>query len=150
MRHAFTMIELVFVIVILGILAAIAIPKFAATRDDAKVVTLAQQIMTGAQDISMYATAQAKTENDLTKMSNTLASLKNQGLLTVNTANKSVDVKAGSVNNCVTLKIVTGISDDNLTITFNSTGGDVLCVQLQKVIPAAAYPMRLRGTHVQY
>jgi general secretion pathway protein G len=36
-RFAFTMIELVFVIVILGILAAIAIPKFAATRDDAQV-----------------------------------------------------------------------------------------------------------------
>ncbi len=34
-RNAFTMIELVFVIVIIGILSAIAIPKFAATRDDA-------------------------------------------------------------------------------------------------------------------
>lgn len=31
------MIELVFVIVVLGILAAIAVPKFAATRDDAKI-----------------------------------------------------------------------------------------------------------------
>ncbi|HEX5710221.1 MAG TPA: prepilin-type N-terminal cleavage/methylation domain-containing protein [Sulfuricurvum sp.] len=36
-RTAFTMIELVFVIVILGILSAIAIPKFAATRDDAQI-----------------------------------------------------------------------------------------------------------------
>lgn len=36
-RTAFTMIELVFVIVILGILAAIAIPKMAATRDDAQI-----------------------------------------------------------------------------------------------------------------
>lgn len=34
-RDAFTMIELVFVIVVLGILAAIAIPKFAASRTDA-------------------------------------------------------------------------------------------------------------------
>ncbi len=34
-RKAFTMIELVFVIVVIGILAAIAIPKFAATRGDA-------------------------------------------------------------------------------------------------------------------
>jgi len=35
MKKAFTMIELVFVIVVIGILAAVAIPKFAATRDDA-------------------------------------------------------------------------------------------------------------------
>ncbi len=37
MRNAFTMIELVFVIVVIGILSAIAIPKFAATRDDATI-----------------------------------------------------------------------------------------------------------------
>ena len=35
MKKAFTMIELVFAIVVIGILAAIAVPKFAATRDDA-------------------------------------------------------------------------------------------------------------------
>ena len=35
MKKAFTMLELVFVIVVIGILSAIAIPKFAATRDDA-------------------------------------------------------------------------------------------------------------------
>jgi len=36
-RKAFTMVELVFVIVVIGILAGIAIPKFAATREDAYV-----------------------------------------------------------------------------------------------------------------
>ncbi|MFH0710515.1 MAG: prepilin-type N-terminal cleavage/methylation domain-containing protein [Pseudomonadota bacterium] len=44
-RKAFTMIELVFVIVVLGILAAIAIPKLSSTRDDA-------QIAKGRSDIS--------------------------------------------------------------------------------------------------
>ena len=34
-KNAFTMVELVFIIVILGILSAIAVPKFAATRSDA-------------------------------------------------------------------------------------------------------------------
>ena len=36
-KNAFTMIEMVFVIVILGILAAIAVPRLAATRDDATI-----------------------------------------------------------------------------------------------------------------
>jgi general secretion pathway protein G len=38
MTKAFTMIELVFSIVIIGILASIALPRLAATRDDAELV----------------------------------------------------------------------------------------------------------------
>ena len=40
MKNAFTMIELIFVIVILGILAAVAVPKLVTTRDDAEVSLL--------------------------------------------------------------------------------------------------------------
>lgn len=35
MKRAFTMVELIFVIVVIGILTAIAVPKLAVTRDDA-------------------------------------------------------------------------------------------------------------------
>jgi len=49
-KQAFTMLELVFVIVVLGILASIAIPKFTATRTDA-------QISKGRADISAIRSA---------------------------------------------------------------------------------------------
>ena len=39
MREAWTVIELIFIIVIIGILAAMALPRLAATRDDAKLAT---------------------------------------------------------------------------------------------------------------
>ena len=44
MKKAFTMMELVFVIVILGILAAVAVPRLAVTRDDAIVVKGKSQV----------------------------------------------------------------------------------------------------------
>ena len=45
-RNAFSMIELVFVIVILGVLAAVAVPKFVSSRADAQVATLRSDIAT--------------------------------------------------------------------------------------------------------
>jgi general secretion pathway protein G len=50
---AFTMVELVFVIVVLGILAAVAIPRLAASRDDAVMVKGKSQISAIRSGIAM-------------------------------------------------------------------------------------------------
>ena len=48
-RNAFTMLELTFVIVIIGILSAVAIPKLAVTRDDA-VITKARATVSAVRN----------------------------------------------------------------------------------------------------
>jgi len=81
MKKAFTMIELIFVIVIIGILAAVAIPKLMATRTDAKASTLANEVQSAVQEISSYVTAHGGDVNStrIINMSQVLQKLKNDG-----------------------------------------------------------------------
>ena len=56
MKKGFTMIELIFVIVILGVLASVAIPRLAGTKTDAEVATAVANLRTLVDDAGGYYT----------------------------------------------------------------------------------------------
>ena len=69
LRKGFTLIELLIVVVIIGILAAIAIPKFASTKDNAYYTAM-------KSDLRNLVTAEEAFFADSTKYTATLADLK--------------------------------------------------------------------------
>ncbi len=78
-RKGFTLIELLIVVVIIGILAAIAIPKFAATKDKAKLASL-------QTDLRNVVTAQEAYFADWATYG-TLAQLISSNLISVSSGN---------------------------------------------------------------
>lgn len=121
MKKGFTMIELIFVIVILGILAAVAIPKLAATRDDAEVSKFCSNAATAVSDIGAYYTAKGKFATTLTDMTNV------GPFNTNNLQAKGVD--------CATFTI--SDADGNLTVAHNAGGG--ICTQIQNACGTSLY-----------
>ena len=131
MKKGFTMIELIFVIVILGVLASVAIPRLAATRDDAEVAKAATNLTTAVSDITAYYTAKGKftssVQTDFTQITNALTK---DGKLNVKGSTTCVEVilptnAGGNQGNSDAVKI---------TLNFAASGkDDAVCKQLKKL-----------------
>jgi general secretion pathway protein G len=133
-RSGFTMIELIFVIVILGILAAVAIPKLTATRDDAKVTQGAADVATAIKDLGAYWTANGAFNNTITNMTN--VPLVTTTALVVGTTDGVYEYSLdGGTSNCITLTIANGAAtvavSDSATATVDAT---TKCTTLQSVL----------------
>ena len=133
MKKGFTMIELIFVIVILGVLASVAIPRLAATRDDAEVAKAATNLTTAVSDITAYYTAKGSFAtsvlNDFTKITNALTK---DGKLNVKGSTTCVQV---TLPNTTATGTTTASNKVELTLNFGNASGknDAVCKQLAKL-----------------
>jgi len=151
MKRGFTMIELIFVIVILGILAAVAIPKFMATRTDAKVSALGQEVQSSVQEISSYVTSQGGDVNksEIVDMSQVLTQLKNNGQGKEDDSHadspftKRFNVYSSGSNTCIKLET----NNTALSVQYG-TASDLICKGLKHIVKENNYT--LAGSSVNF
>ncbi|MEN4052599.1 prepilin-type N-terminal cleavage/methylation domain-containing protein [Sulfurimonas sp. NWX79] len=134
-RAGFTMIELIFVIVILGILAAVAIPKLAATRTDAEVSKGATELATALSDIGSYYTSQG-TFAALSTMTNVQFDDNTKGASDSDVANYVIGNE-----DCVKITF-NSVADGNLTVEDINGTSTAACTGLQNATAD------LKGTHI--
>ena len=140
MKKGFTMIELIFVIVILGILASVAIPRLASTRADAEISAAIANLRTLESDIASYHTVKGSiTDETFAVVTNVKVDDSTKALTT------GANLQVGK-ENCIAVKFVESVTDNNgvktpayLNVKSATTGAATgVCEQVQKAPAIAA------------
>lgn len=143
-KKAFTMIELIFVIVILGILAGVALPKLSATRDDAKIAGVASDLAMVINDFGSYYTANGAfgTVSDMTNVD----FIEEDSTNLSNGASITYEVNPGS-GICLTF---TTSSDGNLSIVHTGVDTGIVCTKLSLIKTDLIKIHAFAGTGLHY
>ena len=145
MKKGFTMIELIFVIVILGILASVAVPRLASTREDAEISATVANLRTLVSDASSYYVAngtfgdkgkEAKWR-DITNVP--LRDSKNALVSGTETTTAAAYLSASGTN-CIKIELKgrDGTKPAHIAVTKEGTG-KYICEEIHKAEPVKAY-----------
>ena len=122
MKSAFSLLELIFAIVILGIVASFAIPKYIDTKDSALVSTIKRDVNTAVNSIQSYYLLNQKIE-------------KISDAMTINNTNWTVtDTKLTDKNSCLSLVIKTSTGEaKSIEVSVDTTKTTTICKKIQDV-----------------
>jgi general secretion pathway protein G len=116
-KKSFSLIELIFMIVVIGIIAAVAVPKLMSTRSNAIISTLKQDIATITTSIQSYYLLNGRID----KISDTVV-INNSTWTTI--SDNEIKYIEGS-NDCVDIVVING----KLNIIVDKTAG-IICNKL--------------------
>ena len=122
MKSAFSLLELIFVIVILGVVASFAVPKFFDTKDSALISTIKRDLNTTVSSIQTYYLLNERIE-------------KITDAVNINLSNwtlENEDRKLIDKNSCVSLEIVnSSIGGKSIKILVDTAKTTAICKKMQ-------------------
>ena len=120
MKSAFSLLELIFVIVILGIIASFAVPKFMDTKDSATASTIKRDVDTAINSIQSYY-----------MLNQTIGAISDA--ININTTNWTLDsnTKLSDKSACLTLEIITLNTNVKILQLNLTTSANSICTKLR-------------------
>ncbi len=146
MRSAFTMIELIFVIVLIGILSSVAIPRLTTTRDDAEAAKASEEVRTLISDIAVFYTANGHFDK-LSKMTNISLVDATLSPFDANLTTKAFYTGSAKSDKCLGFQVNDMTAELNVT-TQSTTSG--LCRALNKMVKSSIMVHTYGGGLISY